>query len=60
MDKIKTSCDLFYKTGAQEACVAKVNYFTNQALDQLKTLPLNESGKKEIEKFAKALISRSF
>ena len=60
VDKIKTSCDLFYKTGAQEACIAKVNYFTNQALDQLKTLPMNESGKKEIEKFAKALIARSF
>ena len=60
VDKIKTSCEIFYKTGAQEACRAKVNYFTNQALDQLKTLPLRESGKKEIEKFTKALISRSF
>lgn len=59
-DKIKTSCEIFYKTGAQEACRAKVNYYTNQALDQLKALSLNESGKNEIEKFAKALMARSF
>ena len=60
VDKIKTSCEIFYKTGAQEACRAKVNYYTNQALDQLKALSLNESGKNEIEKFAKALMARSF
>ena len=60
VDKIKTSCEIFYKTGAQEACRAKVNYYTNQALDQLKILSLNESGKNEIEKFAKALMVRSF
>lgn len=60
VDKIKTSCEIFYKTGAQEACRAKVNYYTNQAIDQLKALSLNESGKNEIEKFAKALMARSF
>ena len=60
VDKIKTSCEIFYKTGAKEACRAKVNYYTNQALDQLKALSLNESGKNEIEKFAKALMARSF
>ena len=60
VNKIKTSCEIFYKTGAQEACRAKVNYYTNQALDQLKILSLNESGKNEIEKFAKGLMVRSF
>lgn len=60
VDKIKISCEIFFKTGAQEACRAKVNYFTNQALVQLKALSLNESGKNEIKKFTKALMVRSY
>jgi len=59
-EKIKEVCDLFETTGAKKACEQKVEDYTTQALQQLKTLAISSEGKSEFEQFAKYLMSRSF
>jgi geranylgeranyl diphosphate synthase type II len=59
-EKIKAVKELFSTSGAQKACAEKVHFYTEQALEQLKPLPLIDQGKNELKEFARSLMARSF